>query len=110
MAAAPDLEVEPLRERVDNRDPDAVQTTGDLVTGTLAELCAGVKGGQHDLRRRLFLLRVALDGNPATVVGNAARIVRVKGDLNPIAVTGQCLINRVVDDFKDEMVQPARAG
>ena len=49
VAVAPDLQVEPLRERVDDRDADAVQAAGDLVAAAVAELAAGVQGGQHDL-------------------------------------------------------------
>ena len=51
LAVAPDLELEPLRQRVDDRDADAVQAAGDLVA-VVVELAAGVEHGQHDLGRR----------------------------------------------------------
>ena len=51
LAVAPDLELEVLRQGVDDRDSDAVQTARDLV-GVLVELAAGVKLGQHDLGGR----------------------------------------------------------
>ena len=50
------LEVEPLRQRVDDRDADAVQAAGDLVAAAVAELAAGVQDGQHDLDGRPALL------------------------------------------------------
>ena len=53
LAVAVDLEHEPGGEGVDDRDPDAVQTAGDLVA-LAAELSAGVQGGQDDLGRRLL--------------------------------------------------------
>ena len=50
VAVHVDVELEPLAERVDDRDADAVQTAGDLVAGA-AELAAGVQHGEHDGRR-----------------------------------------------------------
>ena len=49
VAVAPDGQVEPLGERVDHRDADAVQAAGDLVAAAVAELAAGVQDGQHHL-------------------------------------------------------------
>ena len=51
VAVAPDLELEPLRQRVHDRDADAVQAARDLVA-VVVELAAGVQHGQHDLGRR----------------------------------------------------------
>jgi hypothetical protein len=42
-----DLDLEPARERVDDRDADAVQAAGHGVPAA-AELAAGVQDGQHD--------------------------------------------------------------
>ena len=47
-AVAAHLDRQPLRERVDDRDADAVQAAGDLVAAA-AELAAGVQHRQHDL-------------------------------------------------------------
>ena len=51
LAVAAHLGDEPLGERVDDRDADAVQAAGDLVA-VAAELAAGVQLRQHDRQRR----------------------------------------------------------
>src|SRR5262249_58343012 len=51
-AVAPDAQLELLRERVDDRDADAVKPARDLVAAAVAELAAGVENGQHDLSGR----------------------------------------------------------
>ena len=63
LAVAPDLEVEPLRQRVDDRHADAVQAAGHLVA-VVVELAAGVQHGQHDLGRRLAAARARSTGMP----------------------------------------------
>ena len=50
LAVAPDLQVEHLRQRVDDRHADAVQPARDLVA-VVVELAAGVQHGQHDFGR-----------------------------------------------------------
>ena len=66
-AIAPNLCLEPLRDRVDTLGPDPVQTARDLV-GTLTELPAGVKIGEHQLERGHLVLLVHIHGNPAAVI------------------------------------------
>src|SRR5207244_3847287 len=56
VAVAADLQMEALRQRVDDRDADAVEATRHLVAATVAELAAGVERGEDDLRRRPLLL------------------------------------------------------
>jgi len=69
VAVAVDLEQQARREGVDDRDPDAVEPTGDLVAGS-AELAAGVQRGEDHLSRRLVRRRgVGVDGDPTAVVG-----------------------------------------
>ena len=55
--------MELLRQRVDDRDADAVEAAGDLVAATVAELAAGVQDGEHDLdgRRPSFSMIVDRD-------------------------------------------------
>jgi len=48
---------------------------------------------------------VCVDGDAAAVVGDAHRAVLVDGDGDVVAVAGQCLVDRVVHHFVDEMVE-----
>ena len=107
LAVAPDLEVEPLGQRVDDRHADAVQAARHLVA-VVVELAAGVQHGQHDFGGRLAAL-VPVDGNAAAVVDDGDRVVDVDRDVDLIAEAGQRLVDRVVDDLVDEMVQSRRA-
>ena len=73
LAILVDLDEQPLAERVDDADADAVEAAGDLVA-VAAELAAGVQHGEHDLGRALALVRsgrVRIDRNAATVVVDA---------------------------------------
>ena len=108
LAVAPDLEIERFGQRVDDRDADAVQTARHLVA-VVVELAAGVQHGQHDFGRRLAAL-VLIDRNAAAVVDDGDRAVDVDRDVDLIAEAGQRLVDRVVDDFVDEVVQPGRPG
>ena len=106
-AVAVDLELEPARQRVHDRHADAVQAAGDLVA-LAAELAAGVEHREHDLGRRLVgVLGVRIDGNPATVVDDAATAVGEQRDVDARRVTREGLVDRVVDDLVDQVVQPA---
>ena len=67
-AVAADLHLEPARQRVHDRDADAVQTAGDLVA-LAAELAARVEHREHDLGRGLVgVLGVRVDRDAAAVV------------------------------------------
>ncbi len=56
-----------------------------------------------------FAAFVTIHGNAAAVVDDGDRIVDVNGDVDLIAVPCQRFVNRVVDDFVDEVMQPRRA-
>src|SRR4051794_17479892 len=107
MAVAADLDAEVLAERVDHRDADAVQAARDLVAAAVAELAAGVQDGEHDLDGRALLLLVHRHRDAAAVVDDRDRVVRVDDDVDPIAVAGEGLVDRVVDDLPDEVVKAA---
>ena len=109
-AVAADLKVELLGERVDDRDADAVQAAGDLVAAAVAELAAGVQGGQHDLGRGPLLFFQFVDRDAAAVVDDGAAVVGVQDDSNAVAVAGDRLVDGVVDDLVDQVVEAARPG
>ena len=106
-AAAVDGQLQPLGERVDHRDADAVQAAGDLV-GVLVELTAGVQLGHDDLGRRDAFALVDVGGDAAAVVGDRGRAVGVEDHLDARRPAGQRLVDGVVHHLVDHVVQ-ARA-
>jgi hypothetical protein len=109
LALAPDLELEPVAERVDDRHADAVEAAGDLV-GLVVELAAGVQHREDDDRGvddlAADLHRAGRDA--AAVVLDRDRVVGVDDDLDRVAMAGEGLVDRVVDDLEDHLVE-ARA-
>ena len=71
LAVAPDAQPQKDRERVDDRDADAVQTARDLV-GILVEFSAGVQLGHDDLGGGDAFFGVDVGRNAASVVGDGA--------------------------------------
>ncbi len=72
VAVEVDLEDQFGRERVDDRDADAVEAARHLVAPA-AELPAGVQRREHDLGGRFArVLGVLVDGNAAAVVADAS--------------------------------------
>ena len=110
VAVAADLDLQQLRQRVDDRDADAVQAARDLVAAAVAELAAGVQDGEHDLDGRQLLLLHDPDGDAAPVVDDRDGVVGVDRDVDARAVAGERLVDGVVDDLVDEVVQTAHAG
>ena len=104
LAGAPDGEFKLRRQSVDDRDADAVQAARDLV-GVLVELTAGVKLGHDHFggRDAFFLVNVGRDA--AAVVFDGDRAVAVEYHLDRVAMAGQRLVDRIVDDLADHMVQ-----
>ena len=110
VAVAPDREVEPLGQRVDDRDADAVQAAGDLVAAAVAELAAGVQHGQDDLGRRALLLLHHVHRDAAAVVGHGDAVVRVDDDLDLVGLAGERLVDRVVHHLVDQVMEASHAG
>src|SRR5207302_3922565 len=104
LAVPPDLELEPIGGRVDRRYADAVQATGHLVASA-AELAAGVQHRHHDLGRGALLAGVHVDWNAAAIILDGHRVVVVNDDVDACAVSGEVLVDGVVDNFVDEMMQ-----
>src|SRR5690349_16000527 len=110
VAVAPDREVEPLGQRVDHGHADAVETAGNLVAATLAELAAGVQHREHDLGRGTAFLRHRVDGNAAAVVDDRDAVVGVDRDVDLVGLACQRLVDRVVHDLVDEVMETAHTG
>ena len=103
------VNLEPLGQGVHDRRADAVQTAGDLVPLS-AEFAARVQDAEHDLEGRNAHFVVHLGRHAASVVGYGDAAVGMEDDLDPVAPARHCLIDGVVDDFKDEVVQSSLGG
>ena len=108
FAVAPDGEVEPFRQRVDDRDADAVEAArnliGIVVAGVL-ELTAGVELGHDDLGRRNAFFGMDSGRNAAAIVLDRDRPVGVQLDENPVAMTCERLVDRIVADLEHHVVE-----
>ena len=104
-----DLDGHPGGEGVDHGDADAVQTAGDRVR-LAVELAARVQHGQRDLDTRLLQLGVQVDREATAVVGDPDAAVGEQHHVDGVAVAGQRLVDRVVDDLPHQVVQTALAG
>ena len=80
-----------------------MQASRHLV-GVIVELTARVQNRHNDLCRRNTLF-VLLCRNAAPIIANTHRFIRVNDNVNLATVPRQRLINRVVDDFKDHVVE-----
>ena len=108
LAVASHLGDEPLGERVDDRDADAVQAARDLVA-VAAELPAGVELGQNDRQRRKSLLSDHVDRDARAGVAHGHGVVRMDRDVDEVVSPRERLVDGVVDHLVDEVMQAARA-
>ena len=104
-----DLGVHPGRQGVDHGDAHAVQTAGDRIPAT-AELASGMQDRHDDLDGGPVFGGVLVNRDATAVVADAHAAVGQDGDLDVVAVAGQGLVDRVVDNLVDEVVQPALTG
>ncbi|OIQ75847.1 hypothetical protein GALL_424830 [mine drainage metagenome] len=86
-----------------------MQTTGDRVAAA-AELSTGVQDGEYDFHRWPFLDWVHRDWDSTAVVDNPDSAIFHDGYVDEIAVTGESLIDRVVDYLIDQVVQTPFTG
>ena len=88
-----------------------MQAAGDLVAAAVAELAAGVQDGEHDLERPdLSSFSIFATGMPRPLSTTVTELSGWIVDRDRVAVAGQRLVDRVVDDLVDEVVQAAHAG
>src|SRR5713226_9365691 len=101
---ARNFELEPVGERVDHGDADAVQTAGDFV-GFAVEFSTGVQDGEDNFCGRTLFRGVHVDRNAAAFVDHRDGIIGVYGDIDFVGVAGHGFVDRIVDHFPNEMVQ-----
>ena len=104
-----DLHLAPLRQAVDDGYAHAMQTARRLV-GALLELAAELQHGHHALKRGEAQVLVLLNRDATAVVFDRDRTVVIDRYRDIGCVAGHDLVDRVVDDFIDQVVQPTGAG
>ena len=109
VAHLADLDVEPGRERVDDRGADAVQTTGHLVAPP-PNFPPACSCGEHQLHGGHVLAVALAGGDAAAVVDDGDAPVGADGHVDAVSVAGQRLVDGVVDDLPDQVVQAALTG
>ena len=109
LAVAVDLDHDLLRHGVDHGHAHAVEAAGHLVA-VAAEFAAAAQLGERDLDAAQLELGVDVGGDAAAVVDHAAAAVGQEGDVDPVAVAGHGLVDRVVDHLPDEVVETGDAG
>ena len=105
FAVTGDAELQVIRQGVGDRHADAVQAPGHLV-GAVIELPARVQHRHDDFGGRAPLLGMDIHRNAASVIRDGHRFIGMDGDHDAVAVAGQGLVDRVVDDLKHHVVQP----
>ena len=68
--------------------------------------------GHHDFSGRAtkFIVFVNVGRNPAAIIGNRYRVIRVNGDDDVVTIATQCLVNRIIQNFKHHVVQTRAIG
>ena len=108
---AADANGQPLRQCINDRRTDAVQTASHLVAGILAaELTAGVQHGIYDCDGRDAKLGLYIHGDAAAVIGNFDDITGFNRYFDMGAVPSQGFVDGVIDDLVDQVMQAGRAG
>src|SRR6476620_6496233 len=109
LAVAPNLDLHPVGERVDDGRADAMETARDLVSAA-AELASAVEDGHDYFEGRFVHLRMLVDRDTAPVVDDRHDAVGADGAEDVIAVAAERLVNRVVDDLADQVMQASVIG
>ena len=81
-----------------------MQSAGDLIRIRI-EFAAGVQHRHHDFRRRSLFLLVNVGRDTAAVIDDRNRIVHVDRYLDRIAVACEGLVNRIINNFVNQVMQ-----
>src|ERR671925_364646 len=96
LAVAPDGQLEPRRERIDDGDADSVKPARNLVRVVVlafTELAARVQLRHHDLGRGHTLPGMDADRDAAAIVDDRAGTVRIEHHLHLRRKAGQRLVD-----------------
>ena len=83
-----------------------MKAPGNFV-GVIVEFSACMQFSHDDFcgGPSFLIVRVDFRGNSATVVGDTYGIVGVNDHRNFVAISGECLVDSIVNDLKDHMMQ-----
>ena len=95
-----------IRQCIDHGNPYTMQTTGKLVV-IGAEFPAGMQLSQDNFNPTLTIFRMDIDGHAAAVIDYFQRAVLEQGDIDALGMTGQRLVDGIVDDFVRKVIRPA---
>jgi hypothetical protein len=107
---ARDLDLHALRQRIGDRDADAVQPARGLIHLGI-ELAARVQRA-HDHFERGFVLElgVGIDRDAAAVVGDGDETVGFHLDVDPVGMSGERLVHRIVDHLGEQVMERLLVG
>ncbi len=111
-AIAPDGDLQAGAQRIGDRYPHPMQSTGKTVgaTGLLVELATGMQPREDDLDHRHLLLRMQADRNAAPIVLDGDRPVEFHSHRDLATGTGKRLVGRVVDHLLHQVQRAVGAG
>ncbi len=98
-----DSDFTPFGKRVNCGHTNTMQTTADFIAAA-TEFTTGMQHGHDHLKSGDLLFRVNIHRNTTSIILYGDTFVFVNDDLNVVAKTGKCFVNRVVDNFVDEMM------
>ena len=104
LALAAHLGAQVVAKGVHATHAHAVQAARHLVR-PLIKLTTGVEHGHDHFERALVELLVFVHGNTAAVVAHGDTVVGANGDLDAVAKTGECLVDRVVHNLAHEVME-----
>jgi hypothetical protein len=78
-----------------------------IFVSALAELATGVEIGEHELDGGHAEFQVHIDRDTAAIVGDGDGAIDVDRNLDPAAITGEVLVDGVVENLENTVVETA---
>ena len=101
---APDTQLQPYGQSVDNRNPNAVQTARNLVR-IAVKLTTRMQLSHNHLSGRHTFFFMNSNRNTATIIRDGNRAISIDPHQNMIRMTSQRLIDAIVYNLVNHMVQ-----
>src|SRR5439155_22576345 len=110
LSLAADLDFQPFGQRINNRRAHAMQSACNFVSLTPSGLkyASGAELGEDHFHGGNLFSRMDAHGNAAPIIDNRAASIGIDLDEDGFAEACHGFVDGIIDDFPDEMVQPAR--